>query len=263
MEEPDLFEQLRAITNRFYQKEAATVLGAAGPPFDVSKPNLHDNKKEFSAEFKDVKDAIKATRGLLGLLAKGFSSDATDDTHAKALVTYVDEQVRVRYRTNRPANITDLIQKNAAEDGHSFVLAMLLFDYNQAMLERQKELRDQELEFWSNNSRPPNHYARTIALRFAREIARETGEKPTVGTSRDGGHPSTDYARALEEIFQLLKIRANVRRAAKWAVGQLTPEDLEPQARNALGSVFGGLRPPSQHKDVVNALLRYSKGLGD
>lgn len=263
MEEPDLIEQLIAITSRFYQKEGVTILGAAGPPFDVSKPNLHDNKKEFSAEFRDVKDAIKAARGLFDLLVRGFNPDATVNKHAKALVAYVDEQVRVRYRTNRPENITDLIRNNAADDGHSFVLAMLLIDYIQAMLTREKELQDQELEFWSNKSRPPNHYARTIALRFAREIARETGEKPTVGTSRDGGHPSTDYARALEEIFQLLKIRANVRRAANWAVEQLTPEDLEPQAHNALGSAFGGLRAPSHRKDVVNALMQYSKGLED
>ncbi len=263
MEEHDLFDQLRAITNRIYQNEGASFVDAAGPPFDISKPNLHDNKKEFSAEFKDVKDAIAAAKGLLDLLVSGFNPDATVNKHAKALVAYIDEQVRVRYRNNRPENISDLIRKNAADDGHSFVLAMLLIDYIQAMLKREKELQDQELEFWSNKSRPPNHYARTIALRFAREIARETGEKPTVGTSRDGGHPSTDYARALEEIFQLLKIRANVRRAANWAVEQLTPEDLEPQFRNALGSVFGGLRPPSQRKDVVNALLQYSKGLGD
>ena len=98
----------------------------------------------------------------------------------------------------------DLIVKNALELGlyyHSIVLAMEL---RNALIERLKELKDQEELFWSANHRPPNHYARTIALRLARYYARETQERPTVGTSSDGGHPSTAYTKALEEVLNML-----------------------------------------------------------
>ena len=97
-------------------------------------------------------------------------------------------------------------------------------------------MKDQEELFWSTNHRPPNYYARTIALRLARYYARETQERPTVGTSGDGGHPSTAYTKALEEVFEELGIKATVRLPAKWAVNQITEDDLKPRM---LGGVLG------------------------
>jgi hypothetical protein len=86
---------------------------------------------------------------------------------------------------------------------------------------------------------------RAIALRLARLYAREKGERPTFGTARDGGHPSTNYGRALERIFEPLGIKDGVRRPAEWALAQLTDDDLRPVSTIALlGGVFAlGVRP--------------------
>ena len=146
-----------------------------------------------------------------------------------------------------------MIRKNAADAGLTYCLIFLLMDLIKDLNQRRQELENQGAAFWNLSGRAPNYYARTIALRFARVIARETGMKPTFGTARDGGHPSTEFGRALEQVFETLEIKASVRNAAKWAIDQLTEEDLKPEPKNYLtmGSLFGIGAPP--HQNVLAA----------
>jgi hypothetical protein len=143
--------------------------------------------------------------------------------------------------------MADLVRKNAADAGFTFCLILLILDLVRDLKQRNQELENQEATFWNLSGRAPNHYARTIALRFARLIARKTGKMPTFGTSSDGGHPSTEFGRALEEVFEVLEIRASVRNAARWAISQLSEDDLKPEPMNALGSIFGLGGPPPRN----------------
>jgi hypothetical protein len=78
-------------------------------------------------------------------------------------------------------------------------------------------------------------------LRFAKHFAKLRKQKPTFGTSSDGDHPSTDYGRALEEVFEILGIESNVRRAAEWAISQLVDDDWRPPPQNYLAGYFKAL----------------------
>lgn len=261
MEELSLNDALRAITDRFCVVQPIGLLGHLGPPFDTTKPNQHDNKADFLAEKSAVDEAIAQSTGILDFLSAGFDKDAENHLMAKTLGEYVIKFARDKNRNTPVDSTLALTQKNAADVGLAYVLFFLVSDYHAAMTARKKELSDQEVEFWSGNSRPPNHYARTIALRFARWIASNTGKRPTFGTSRDGGHPSTDYGRALEEVFELLGIKANFRRAAEWAIGQLTDDDLRPSppaGQNALASLLD-YQPLSAEEEVVRMLAPYPK----
>lgn len=105
---------------------------------------------------------------------------------------------------------------------------IIVMDFESAINQRLQDLEAQRGEYWNLSHRAPNHFARIIALRFAKAIARNTGKKPTIGTSRDGKHPSTEFGRALDEVYKLLGIHADFRRAGEWAVKQLTDADLSP-----------------------------------
>lgn len=138
----------------------------------------------------------------------------------------IDSWAREKCRADEPKGMATVVAKIAGDVGQSISLAFILTRYQSGLAKRQMELADQEREFWSGASRPPNHYARTIGLRLARLYAQEKQEFPTVGVSGEGGHPSTAFTRALQEVFELLEIKSNVRNAASWAVAQLSDQDI-------------------------------------
>ncbi|SEQ08655.1 hypothetical protein [Thalassovita taeanensis] len=239
MDSSERDEKIREIVSRFYDSVPTAALGIGSAGLDVSKPNQHDSKADFLAEKIAVDIALEQADGLFGFFSAPFREDDTPNKEmAVRIAASIDAKARVRAESDRVNTALELIVKNAGQSGVSFVVVMLLFDVVDGLRNRKQELGDQEAEFWSGHSRPPNHYARTIALRFARAIATKTGRKPTFGTSRDGGHPSTDFGRALEELFKVLEIKANVKRAAVWAIDQITEEDLKPPVRNALSSLY-------------------------
>jgi hypothetical protein len=236
-------DRLRKITNRFFEAPKATILTGSGPPFDISRPNSHDSKADFLAERDVVEESLaQAESPALHLVA---GHDVTEINHdaAKAVVDRLNSGVRVQQALKRIERPEDLIVKNAAEVGISYVTILLMINLTGVLRTRKQELANEEAVFWRRPNRAPNYYARTIALRFARLIARETGKRPTLGTSRDGGHPSTDFGRALEEIFFVLDIKAHFRSPAKWAIAQLTEADLAQPVVNA----FARFGPPSEH----------------
>lgn len=256
MAEESRVDKLYAVVAKLIGRELPRggFAGAMGP-FDTSPPNQHESKAEFLAEKNVVLGAIKHIDGLWEALVARGSDDDTKNT-LSAIRTRLDRLSRGLPDEKKVETASDLVLKNAREIGLTFHSLVLAIDLQRALRARAKELEDQESEFWSTKSRPPKYYARTIALRLARLYARETGERPTVGTSREGGHPSTDFARAVEEVFEILDIDADVRRPAKWAVSQLTDEDLMPEMPAALGGLlrfdpFGGAGNPD------NALSQY------
>ena len=244
MIDDNIAERINEIADRFYERPRRTVLGTSPLPFDISKPNLHDTKQEFLAERELVDKSAKNAEELFRILTYRYDDDHALKDVSQELCQYVDDVVKASTSKDEIKAPSDLVKRNAIDIGITYSLAYMVLDVAYGFKRRRQELSDQEREFWSGNSRPPNHYARTIALRFARYIARGTGQKPTVGTSRDGGHPSTDFGRALEEVFELLGISADFRRAAMWAVDQLTDEDLEPiQNAPRLGNLGIGNNP--------------------
>ena len=228
MADDNIVDRINEIADRFYERPRRTVLGTSALPFDISKPNFHDTKKDFLEERSLVDKSARNAEELFQVLTYRYKDGHPLKERSEELCNYVDGIARNSLSKDAVKVPSDLVKRNATDIGITYCMAYLVLDVAYGFRRRRQELNDQEKEFWSGSSRPPNHYARTIALRFARYISRGTGQKPTVGTSRDGGHPSTDFGKALEEIFELLGISADFRRAAMWAVDQLTDEDLEP-----------------------------------
>lgn len=230
-----------------------------GLPIDVTKPNFHDNKGAFLAEKGAVQSACDHADGLFEFIASAFAEDDNEVREiGRRVLRYVDAAARKSLSGQRPDTIAKFVVKGMVEVGLSVHLAIAMIEYRSALRQRLQELADQEAEFWSGASRPPNHYARTIALRLARFYARETGAFPTVGVSADGGHPSTSYTSALEATFEVLKIKANVRNAATWAVRQLTDEDTMP-GTNALSGLLGWVEPEVPVNPVAEGSAKISE----
>lgn len=259
MGESDLNEQLRAITSRFFDAPRGTLLTSYGAPFDISKPNLHDNKPDFIAERNAVEEGMKSVSALIKLFASRYDEQSELQAVSENICAEVDRNAWQRLRVEVPNDIPTLLRNNAASMGITHITIFFLIEIQKELAARKQELADQEEEFWSGKSRPPNHYARTIALRFARLVAQNTGKKPTVGRSRDGNHPSTDFGRAIEEIFQLLGIGSDFRRAADWAVEQLKEEDFNPP-QNSLGRLMAlgpsGSTQDANKRAIVEALMK-------
>ena len=211
------------------------------PTLDVSKPNFHDSKAEFLRELDAVETVMKSLQAAIkALLPEDRRTDESVSQMLGRIRVAVDASARRTITIASPETITDLIRKNKADTGYYVHAIWGLIDLRLFLWNRLDELKDQEKEYWSGCSRPPNHYARVIALRLARLYAHEKGEKPTFGTARDGGHPSTAYGRALEKIFAALGIKAGVRRSAEWALAQITDDDLRPTPpTGSLGSILG------------------------
>lgn len=228
MAELDLQTKLNDVVDVMIGIDPATrTFPRSGWPFQVSKPNIHDNKSDFVEERDAVISAIGQARHLTDFITLAMGGGGVEVVEMNRRVTeHVDTLARMERDSAASRTIPSFILNGACDCGLSVSLLFLLLKYQAGLLARRRELSDQEDEFWSGSHRPPNHFARTIALRLARLYAVEMQKFPTVGVSADGGHPSTTFTRALEQVFELLGIRANVRNAASWAVAQLSDQDI-------------------------------------
>lgn len=234
-----------------------------GWAIDVSKPNIHDSKPEFLRERDAVAAMVEHAETLLDFIVAGvFTDDASSDEMNRRVALGIDNWAREKCRIEEPKWMATMIAKNASDTGLSISLAFILTRYKGGLAKRQMELADQEREFWSGASRPPNHYARTIGLRLARLYAQEKRELPTVGVSGDGGHPSTAFTRALQEVFELLKINSNIRNAASWAVAQLSDHDIGRPTNAFRGLMDYMAEQPPNALAVLTAEMK-EKGLRD
>ncbi|WP_143514661.1 hypothetical protein [Primorskyibacter flagellatus] len=178
------------------------------------------------AEIELIEKLLSQLNVLVPLLRSPLLGKDAEKKVGLPLMQYVDSEAR-RYAAKRMVeDPTDLVIDGAAKVGAWGSSATLLGGI-QRLAERRRADLDARLEkTWSKRGRPPNAYARTIALRLAKLVAGRTGRKPTLGTASDGGHPSTDYGRALEETFEALEIKGEIRRPGEWALKQLTDEDI-------------------------------------
>ncbi len=207
------------------------------PRLDLSKPNIHESKKDFVKERDAVASIVEHLRAALREL-HGDRDDIKQKEMITRLVYAVDAGARTPQDYDDLESSQDLALRNIVQTGFFFNSQLVVIRMIDVYEKRLKELQDQEKQFWSLSYRAPNYYARLIALRLARLYANTKRKKPTFGTVRDGNHPSTDFGRALEEIFRILGIRAAVRNAADWAIDQLTEDEINP-SQNALASLVG------------------------
>lgn len=231
-------ERLHDIVDRLLERENKNYLSKRTDPFDVERPNIHETKTEFRME----KDAVEATISALdtafsNMMGQKEYSDDERRAMFSRLTKAVGEISRQRASEIELKTHHDLIRKNIADAGIYLSGMFAIRDLSDDLSARLKELKTQEELFWSAKNRPPNHYARVIALRLAKLYAQKKGKKPTFGTSRDGPFPSTDFGRALEEVFAVLGISAKVTGPAKWAISQLTEADLQPPKWGLLGAL--------------------------
>lgn len=238
-----------------------TILGSADPGIDTSKPNIHDNKADFLRERDAVVGGIeKLEQALLHMMPD--REDSKQAVMINRLADAIDKEAAKKLRPVKVLDAYDLAMRNIVQTGFYYNSMFVMLRMVNSLKERLKELQDQEAQFWSVSNRPPNYYARTIALRLARLYAREKGHAPTFGTSRDGGHPSTDFGRSLEEIYHILGIKARVSNAAKWAIAELTEQDTSP-GQNALeGGLLGLLsapKPTGDKETVIDELANLAK----
>jgi hypothetical protein len=211
-----------------------SILTVGAPPFDISRPNIHDSKKDFLRELKAVTGMHGQLQALLHeMIGKGDKDKPESIARRDRLRLLVDIFANEASRKRPLSTPNDLALKNFTDTGFFHNSVSILIDMYFAMDQRLRDLMEQEIQFWNITNRAPQYYPRTIALRLARLFAREKRERPTFGTARDGNHPSTDFGRALEEVFKVLEIKGSVRSAATWAIEELTDEDVNPPV-NAL-----------------------------
>lgn len=257
-------DELNAIVNKLLGHEPknrlATIFDDVTPPFDISRPNIHDSKKEFKKELKAVQTVVDSVYNILRELSPKNDSDPLQKDMTDRLSIAINQTA---YRSRRLSIETarELIMRNAVDTGFYFSSLFVLIEMSQCYDMRLRELKDQEKQFWSVPHRPPNYYARTIALRLARLYAKELRKAPTFGTARDGKHPSTDFGRALEQVFTVLGIKASATKAAEWAVGQLTEEDIHPPAQSLLGGLLGLAEKLPHQSTGQNALTKVGREL--
>lgn len=235
MDSPTKEQLIHQLCVALFGERPQNALRGYDPYLDISRPNFHDSKREFLLELETVEAVITHCEGIFERLIQ--DGDKASDEH-KAMVKSVSDAVNrhssqsLAHKKNL-ATASDLAVRNIIDSGFYLNSIIVTFYMSDAYQRRLIELKQQEADFWNVSHRPPNYYARTIALRFARLFARQREIKPTFGTTSDGSFPSTDYGRALEELFSILGIKANVRKAAEWALSQLKESDWAP-IRNAL-----------------------------
>jgi len=207
------------------------------PPFDISREAMHDTKAAFLIEKEAVERALVHAEGLFEVLKLGIRSDDQASLEVASMLEKLDRGADANLKPQRPNSTIDLVAQSAGSVGFSLCLARMVIEAIHQLKQQEILLKRQEKEFWNVSGRPPNHHARNIALRFARHVARATGRRPTVGKSSEGNFPSTEYSRALEQIFMVLEIEADFRRAGNWAVKQLKPEDYRTEPRGLLDMI--------------------------
>ena len=228
-EDPEfsLDEQIKALMKSKFDWASTGLLGTM--PFDISKPNFHDNKSDFLHEKETIQKIVDHLVQVIEL-----SLDLPEETKfekrqlSARLEKMIDASAIELAPTLKISMASDLARKNVMETRCFVAFVRIAVFHVGTYRRRLEELEYQEQQYWDVRGRPPNYYARTISLRFARFFARKTGKMPTFGTSSEGSHPSTEYGRILEEIFRILGIEGGIRGPAKWAISQITDDDLKP-----------------------------------
>ncbi|WP_416882852.1 hypothetical protein [Marivita sp.] len=224
-----------------------------GLPFDVTKPNQHDSKADFTREYEIVKNSLAHVNSILFTMID--DKDPEKKKTLDQLQREIDRKLRLATSQATIETTTDLIRRNVADTGGFVVTLWLFVDFQKVLRARLKELDEQRDKFWNVPHRAPDYYARAIANRLAKLYARETGQRPTSGSSPVSGASSTSFTKALEQIFEVLGIQSGTRSPADWAIEHLTEEDFMPH-QNALANLgFPIDDNPPQMGSLLGTLL--------
>ena len=228
------------------------------PPFDINRPNEHETKADFNAELAVVTKSLEHVTCLIETMLFDAKEGDGVAPEIKKLSGILNRKLRENAAAFEVSSASDLVRHNLAEAGGYTTFLMVLLDMQLALQDRARELEDQKSKFWNLAYRAPDYYARFLALNLARLYCRQVGALPTYGTSGETGEPSTDFCRALKEVYAVLEHDVNEREHARWAVSQLTERDIETRQEGLLGSVFG-LTPRETEEETLAALTRSAR----
>lgn len=145
-------EQVTYIINQmlepFGRSIPAPTFGLFGTPgpFDLSKPNEHNNKAEFIREKETVEASLEGLEVVIGSLI-----GAKEDPHRDEIAARLKSVLNAKFRSGAP--MTDLrdsyrlIKKNVADVGGYAASIFIMLDLQSALRLRLDELRDQEKKF--------------------------------------------------------------------------------------------------------------------
>ncbi|WP_143152710.1 hypothetical protein [Marivita hallyeonensis] len=209
------------------------------PPFDINRPNEHETKADFNAELAVVTKSLEQVTSLIDTMLVNAKQDDGVAPEIQRLSGILNRKLRENAAGLEVSSASDLVRQNLAEAGGYTTFLMVLLDMQLALQDRARELEDQKSKFWNLSYRAPDYFARFLALNLARLYCQQVGAIPTYGTSGETGEPSTDFCRALKEVYAVLDHEVNEREHARWAVSQLTERDVETRQEGLLGSLVG------------------------
>lgn len=220
-------DQLNKLADSLSLHGSAKFHGRDTTPFDISRPNLHDPKAEFSAEFSLVSAALGHVEALIDLFrARGAEINAEETAHLTRVIDAVNLAVRngTRKKKIHEGRSRDLVVQNFRDTGFTANFAAVLIDMELGLRIRQAELTEQKELFWKTGHRSKSPYPYAIAYRFAHFYISQTGNPPKFGTSSHDGKPSTRFGNCLEEVFDILGIDAGIRGPAVSAAKEVVAE---------------------------------------
>lgn len=211
---PDRTNAVLDFLDRVFPNKGKTILDRAY--LDIRRPTLHDTKGEFRAEFEAVERSTNDLLSLYGFMLK--QGDASIESSRGIPVAFMFGALERNKKDGRPNDALDLVMQNARSVDYWRFSRNYVFDLYLSFSARLAELKEQGDAYWSAPGRPPDHFARVMALRLAKLYAKQFNRMPTIGTASDGDHPSTEYGRFLQELFEALEIGTGFRLPGEWAI---------------------------------------------
>lgn len=93
--EQEKINQLNKLADSLAPPGSSAFYGRDRPPFDTSRPNLHDNKADFAAEFALVSFALKHVESLIDLFKARDAEIKTEEAvHLARVVNALNLAVR-------------------------------------------------------------------------------------------------------------------------------------------------------------------------
>lgn len=260
--EPSIADKLTYIVNQMLEPFGKSLQRGRGlgtaflPPFDISKPNQHNSKGEFQRELDVITNSLEGLDKAISALV-GPQEESGKKRVDPCLMQALDAKFKSDSTAGDLNSSLNLIRKNVADVGGYAGSLLVMLDLRKALELQLDELKDQEDKFWNVSHRPPDYHARAIALRLAKLFARETGKRPTYGTSGETGDPSTSFTRALRASYQVLGISADVRAPATWAISKIRESDLQPSHQSEIEGLISGLLGPASEAEIDPDLEKY------
>jgi hypothetical protein len=91
MDDTELNTRLHEICDRFFASSYPSIFPPShAPPFDISKPNLHDSKGEFLAEVEAVDKMLSEAASLMSSIRGAFQDEHPQNATLLGIANAVD-----------------------------------------------------------------------------------------------------------------------------------------------------------------------------